>query len=157
MEEYSLTKGKNVNTKSLRKTFINYFSIGYEARAGFSFEKQRSKNRYINKCIYAYKGFQKFFKCCTRNYFLTDLIYSFQIGENTISCPFSKQKTFAFGKKILYQILFDAKEHLTLNGQLWLVVNKDQGAKSLLKDLNEVYDAKLVCKNKGFYIICAQI
>jgi hypothetical protein len=31
------------------------------------------------------------------------LIYSFQIGENTISCPFSKQKTFAFGKKILYQ------------------------------------------------------
>ena len=61
------------------------------------------------------------------------------------------------GKKILYQILFDAKDHLTLNGQLWLVVNKDQGAKSLLKDLNEVYDAKLVCKNKGFYIICAQI
>lgn len=103
MEEYSLTKGKNVNSKSFRKTFINYFSIGYEARAGFSFEKQRSKNRYINKCIYAYKGFQKFFKCCTRNYFLTDLIYSFQIGENTISCPFSKQKTFAFGKKILYQ------------------------------------------------------
>lgn len=61
------------------------------------------------------------------------------------------------GKKVLYEILFNAKEHLTLNGQLWLVINKDQGAKSLLKDLNKEYNAKLICKNKGFYIICAQI
>ncbi|MDY3800715.1 MAG: methyltransferase [Bacilli bacterium] len=60
------------------------------------------------------------------------------------------------GKKILYQILFDAKDHLKDGGQIWLVINKDQGAKSLLKDLNKQYKAELVCKNKGFYIICAQ-
>ncbi|MEG0021604.1 MAG: methyltransferase [Bacilli bacterium] len=60
------------------------------------------------------------------------------------------------GKQILYQILFDAKEHLALGGQIWLVINKDQGAKSLLKDLGAEYNTKLICKNKGFYIICAQ-
>ena len=61
------------------------------------------------------------------------------------------------GKQILYKILFDAKEYLKEGGQLWLVINKDQGAKSLLKDLQKEYNAELVNKNKGFYIICASI
>lgn len=60
------------------------------------------------------------------------------------------------GKKILYQILFEAYTHLKENGELWLVVNKDQGAKSLLKDLKEKYEADVVTKNKGFFIICAK-
>ncbi len=59
------------------------------------------------------------------------------------------------GKKILYEILFKAKEHLKENGELWLVISKDQGAKSLLKDLATEYNAMLVEKNKGFYIIRA--
>lgn len=59
------------------------------------------------------------------------------------------------GKEILYKILFGAKEHLKENGQLWIVVNKNQGAKSLTKDLSETYNVKTVAKNKGFYIICA--
>ncbi len=59
------------------------------------------------------------------------------------------------GKKVLYEILFKAKEHLLENGELWLVINKDQGAKSLLKDLSETYEVSLITKNKGFYIIRA--
>lgn len=57
------------------------------------------------------------------------------------------------GKKILYEILFKAKEHLKEKGQLWIVVNKDQGAKSLMKDLEQSYKVELKDKNKGFYII----
>ncbi len=60
------------------------------------------------------------------------------------------------GKKILYHILMGAKEHLKVKGELWLVVHKDQGAKTLLKDLNQIYDAELITKNKGFYVICAK-
>ena len=59
------------------------------------------------------------------------------------------------GKKVLYEILFKAKEHLKDNGELWLVINKDQGAKSLLKDMSETYEVSLITKNKGFYIIKA--
>ena len=56
------------------------------------------------------------------------------------------------GKKILYDILFGAINHLKDKGQLWLVVNKNQGAKSLTKDLEKTYDVTIVTKNKGFYI-----
>lgn len=59
------------------------------------------------------------------------------------------------GKKILYKILFDAKEHLNNHGELWIVVNKNQGAKTLLKDLNQEYSVELIGKNKGFYVIKA--
>jgi len=59
------------------------------------------------------------------------------------------------GKKILYEILFKAKEHLKQNGELWLVIHKDQGAKSLVKDLEKEYKVEIKNKNKGFYIICA--
>ena len=60
------------------------------------------------------------------------------------------------GKKILYQILFEAKEHLNKNGELWLVIHKDQGAKTLAKDLEKEYTVEIKEKNKGFYIICAR-
>ena len=60
------------------------------------------------------------------------------------------------GKKILYQILFEAKDHLNVNGELWLVIHKDQGAKSLAKDLEKEYKVEIKNKNKGFYIICAR-
>lgn len=59
------------------------------------------------------------------------------------------------GKKMLYEILFDAKKHLNDNGELWIVINKDQGAKSLIKDLEKEYSVVIKNKNKGFYIICA--
>lgn len=61
------------------------------------------------------------------------------------------------GKKILYQILFDAKKYLNKTGELWFVINKDQGAKSVMKDLEKEYSVKLITKNKGFYIISAKI
>lgn len=60
------------------------------------------------------------------------------------------------GKKMLYDILFGANDYLKDHGEMWLVVNKDQGAKSLVKDLAEVYDTEVVRKNKGFYIIKAK-
>lgn len=57
------------------------------------------------------------------------------------------------GKKILYDILIGAKEHLKENGHLIFVINKDQGAKSTMKDMENYYNVKLVEKNKGFFII----
>lgn len=60
------------------------------------------------------------------------------------------------GKKILYEILFKAKDYLKENGELWIVINKDQGAKSTAKELEEIYEVEIVKKNKGFYIICCR-
>ena len=57
------------------------------------------------------------------------------------------------GKEILYKILFQAKDYLNTNGELWIVINKDQGAKSVAKDLEKESFVDIVNKKKGFYII----
>ncbi len=58
------------------------------------------------------------------------------------------------GNEILYQILLGAKEHLVSGGQLIFVMNKDQGAKTAIKRLSEIYEVEVLDKKKGFYIIC---
>ncbi len=60
------------------------------------------------------------------------------------------------GKEILYKILFGANNYLKPDGEMWLVVSKDQGAKTLAKKLEETYEVDIIDKNKGFYIIKAK-
>jgi 16S rRNA (guanine1207-N2)-methyltransferase len=57
------------------------------------------------------------------------------------------------GKKTVLDILLNANEHLNSEGELWLVIRKDQGAKSVYEALKEKYNANIVEKSKGFYII----
>lgn len=60
------------------------------------------------------------------------------------------------GKEKLFYLLKEAKQYLKPNGNLWLVVNKNQGAKSLVKELEKDYLVQIIDKNKGFYIILAR-
>ena len=57
------------------------------------------------------------------------------------------------GKEILYKILVEAKDHLKEDGEVDLVINKDQGAKTVAKYLENYYLVSVIDKNKGFYII----
>lgn len=57
------------------------------------------------------------------------------------------------GKKIVYNIVMNAKNHLTYDGVLYIVIRKEQGAKSMLRDLEEYYITEVINKNKGFFII----
>ena len=61
------------------------------------------------------------------------------------------------GKEKLYEILFGAKNILKNGGEVLFVINKNQGAKSAIKDLEEKYNVEVVTKNKGFFIIRAYI
>lgn len=60
------------------------------------------------------------------------------------------------GKQTVMEFLIGAKEHLTNNGELWIVIRKDQGAKSAMKKLKEHYQVEVVNKSKGFFIIVAK-
>lgn len=60
------------------------------------------------------------------------------------------------GKKVVLEILERAKEFLKEDGELWFVIRKDQGAKSIAKQLENSYFCEEVCKNKGFYIFKAK-
>ena len=49
--------------KQFKKTFINYFSLGYDAKVGSVFEQKRSSNRYINKIIYGWEATKRYLFC----------------------------------------------------------------------------------------------
>ncbi len=57
------------------------------------------------------------------------------------------------GKDVVYKILFDSKKYLKNTGTLYFVINKDQGAKTAIKDLNEVAKVEVLKKYKGFFVI----
>ena len=57
------------------------------------------------------------------------------------------------GKKVVYDIVMNAKNYLEENGKLFLVIRKEQGAKSLIVDLKKVYNVDIINKKKGFFIV----
>lgn len=57
------------------------------------------------------------------------------------------------GKKKLYELLVTSKNHLKKDGQLIIVVRKEQGALSLIKDMANYYNVQVLDKVKGFFII----
>jgi 16S rRNA (guanine1207-N2)-methyltransferase len=61
------------------------------------------------------------------------------------------------GKDILRKFLLGAKEHLKENGELWFVMRKDHGVKSMIKELENIYEIEIKDKSKGFYIVICKI
>ena len=60
------------------------------------------------------------------------------------------------GKEILIKFLTGGLERLNKDGELWFVISKDQGAKSVKKELEKIAKCELVDKSKGFWVICAK-
>lgn len=69
------SKGNRVQI--FMKSFINYISLGYDARVGFGFEKSRSASRFCNKMIYCWEGCKK--NCCRKTIRVKGFLKSFQV------------------------------------------------------------------------------
>lgn len=61
------------------------------------------------------------------------------------------------GKNKVYEIVRGAKDHLNNNGELWIVIRKDQGAKSLVNDNDDIFEFEIINKIKGFWVIKSKI
>lgn len=60
------------------------------------------------------------------------------------------------GKKVVHQILEESNRYLKANGELWIVIQKKQGAPSAIAKLQTLFDeTEIVKKDKGYYIIKA--
>ena len=46
-----------------------------------------------------------------------------------------------------------AKDYLEKDGKLFLVIRKQQGAKSMIRDLGEIYDVSVLVKKSGYYVL----
>jgi len=57
------------------------------------------------------------------------------------------------GKETIRKFLFGASEYLQENGEVWFVMRKDHGVKSMIKELEKTYSVKIIDKDKGFHIV----
>ena len=79
-------KEKDENKKILKnwkKTFINYMSIGFDARVGYIFEQKRTASRLFNKAIYGWEAVRRYL-CCKKIISLSEIIDSFQVPNSDI-------------------------------------------------------------------------
>ncbi|MDN4527209.1 class I SAM-dependent methyltransferase [Fictibacillus fluitans] len=61
------------------------------------------------------------------------------------------------GKKVVHQLFEDSYGKLQTNGELWIVIQKKQGAPSAIDKLESVFDeVETVSKSKGYFIIRAK-
>lgn len=61
------------------------------------------------------------------------------------------------GKKVVHEIFEQSYEHLLPGGELWVVIQKKQGAPSAVEKLSEMFaEVEIVDKEKGYFIIKAK-
>lgn len=61
------------------------------------------------------------------------------------------------GKEVIRRFLLGAKDNLIKNGTLYFVMRKDHGVKSMIKELEQIYNIEIINKEKGFFIVKCQI
>ncbi len=57
------------------------------------------------------------------------------------------------GKKVYLTIINDAFNYLNEEGELWFVMRTNHGVKTVIKNLSEKYNVKVIDKSLGFYIV----
>jgi len=58
------------------------------------------------------------------------------------------------GKETVHAIFTESAEHLAENGELWVVIQKKQGAPSAMEKMEELFsNVEVVVKKKGYYIL----
>jgi len=58
------------------------------------------------------------------------------------------------GKKVVFEILEGALQHLNINGELIIVIQKKQGAPSAKKKMEEVFgNCEIIKRDKGYYVL----
>ncbi len=60
------------------------------------------------------------------------------------------------GKDIVFKIYEGAYNHLAINGELWVVIQKKQGAPSSMAHIKELFNnCEIVKRDRGYYILKA--
>lgn len=58
------------------------------------------------------------------------------------------------GKKVIYQMFEESKEALLKNGELWVVIQKKQGAASTMDKLEDLFgNVEKIGRSKGYFIL----
>ena len=148
-----------------KKTFVNYFSLGFDARVGFEFEQRRTSNRCCNKVVYALEGAKRIF-CCKKNYGLTQLLDSFLEGnsnseinntnnDKNINIITTEKSSDSDIEEVPNDPLLEEKEKINIendnnsNDKRFVFKTRTDDKKDIVLKGNPV---SLVCQNIDFYM-----
>ncbi|MBD8070961.1 class I SAM-dependent methyltransferase [Bacillus sp. PS06] len=85
------------------------------------------------------------------------LIYKSDLFENVTHTNYAAILTnppIRAGKKVVHEILTESYHRLIDGGELWVVIQKKQGAPSAIEKLESIFsEVEVVLKKKGYYII----
>ena len=59
------------------------------------------------------------------------------------------------GKEVIRKFLIGSYDYLNDKGELWFVMRKDHGVKSMMKEMENLFSLEVVERDKGFYVIRA--
>lgn len=135
---------------SYKRSFINYFSLGYDARVGFGFEKKRSNSRTCNKCIYFWEGCKK--NCCRKTIPLNSFFDSFHvidIKNENIEKEMNTMKSLKIEKTAEIKLGNKLLEENEENDKLKEIKKPDENEDSSeqIKEDNIVYDSDIFFDN----------
>ncbi len=78
------------------------------------------------------------------------------VKENTFAAILTNPPIRA-GKKTVHDIFEQSFEHLASQGELWVVIQKKQGAPSAIEKLNNLFNhVETIDKSKGYFVIKAK-
>lgn len=96
----------------------------------------------------------------TTNNITNTVIYEsdiFSTVKNTSFAAILTNPPIRAGKQVVHEILSKSYEHLCSNGELWVVIQKKQGAPSAMDKMKEIFgNAEVVVKKKGYYILVSK-
>nr|WP_276521700.1 class I SAM-dependent methyltransferase [Geobacillus stearothermophilus] len=79
-----------------------------------------------------------------------------EVGERRFAAVVTNPPIRA-GKRVVHAIFEQSRDHLLDGGELWVVIQKKQGAPSALEKLKELFPfVEVASKKKGYYIIKAK-
>jgi len=84
-------------------------------------------------------------------------IYESSVYQNVTETEFAavvSNPPIRAGKKVVHEILERSKSVLQDGGELWIVIQKKQGAPSAMAKMEDVFgNVKVIIKKKGYYIL----
>ena len=83
-------------------------------------------------------------------------VYESNLYENVNGCfdYIISNPPIRAGKKIVFGVVDQGFEHLVSNGEIYVVIQKKQGAPSLQKEMELVFgNAEIIAKESGYFII----
>ncbi|GER67269.1 class I SAM-dependent methyltransferase [Weizmannia acidilactici] len=99
-------------------------------------------------------------KNAANNHISNASIYKSDIFENIRADQFALIVTnppIRAGKQLVYRMFEESFRHLVTNGELWVVIQKKQGAPSARKKLERLFGGvDLIGKEKGYYVFKAK-